>query len=187
MTWLSNLFQAFGRPFKWWVVIAEWEQGLRVRLGKHSKKLQPGIHLRIPFLDRIFIQSIRMRTIGFVGTTAYTNDGKTITVSAAISFAISDVQKMYNTVSTPEQTISAIVTSTLIEEIYRTDVEHIDLEKLQNVVAEATTELTEWGMTDVSAVITGFTVCRAFRLLQGEWMNGGSLYDLDNKEFDGER
>ena len=63
MEWLSTIVRSLWRPFQWWVVVAQWELGLRIRLGKKTKALNPGIHFRIPFLDRIYIQSARLRTI----------------------------------------------------------------------------------------------------------------------------
>src|SRR3990167_9601576 len=105
MEWLTTIIKSLARPFQWWVVIAEWESGLLVRLGKNSRVLAPGIHLRIPFLDRIYVQSIRLRTISFSGMQCVTKDGKTAVVGASISFSVSNVKDLYDSCSTPEYTL----------------------------------------------------------------------------------
>lgn len=54
-----------------------WEAALRVRLGRRVVMLGPGFHLRIPFLDRTFVRSVRLRTISDSGQTVVTQDGDT--------------------------------------------------------------------------------------------------------------
>ena len=83
MSWLSSVF-GFFKSFQLWVTVAPWEMGLRVRLGKTATVLCPGPHWRIPFLDRMFVQQVRLRSLGIGGQTVTTKDGKPL--SAVISF-----------------------------------------------------------------------------------------------------
>jgi hypothetical protein len=45
-----------------WVIVQPWEQCLRVRMGKHVRMLPSGFHWRLPLIDTVFKQSVRMRT-----------------------------------------------------------------------------------------------------------------------------
>src|SRR3990167_3994979 len=101
MTWLSQIF-GFFRVFQFWITIAPWEQALRVRFGKTAIPLGPGVHLRIPFTDRIFVQSCRVRPIFDTGQTITTKDGKVLTISVVVTYAITDILKLFQTVSNPE-------------------------------------------------------------------------------------
>jgi hypothetical protein len=47
--------------WKCWIVIAPWEIGVRVRLGKNAVSLRSGLHLRIPFIDAITLVNTRLR------------------------------------------------------------------------------------------------------------------------------
>ena len=51
----------FLKALQMWVTIAPWEQGLRVRLGRRVKLLGAGVHLRLPVLDVLYIQTVRTR------------------------------------------------------------------------------------------------------------------------------
>ena len=42
MNQILDLIREFFRLFQWWVIIAPWEQAVRVRAGKHLTLLQPG-------------------------------------------------------------------------------------------------------------------------------------------------
>ena len=82
MSWLSSIF-GFFRSFQCWVTVAPWEAGLRVRYGTKAFLLNPGLHWRIPFLDRIFIQPVRLRTIEPPTITLTTKDGKMLSIKIA--------------------------------------------------------------------------------------------------------
>src|SRR5467141_2687015 len=102
MEWLATLLRAFAQPFQWWIVIAPWEQGLRVRIGKIAAELGPGIHFRIPFFDRIYVQSIRLRTIMRSNQTVSSFDGHPLALSFSIDFSITNLREMFDTLSSPE-------------------------------------------------------------------------------------
>lgn len=64
---MNELFGAifrFFRQFQIWVVVAPWEQAVRVRLGKHLSVLNAGVHLKLPFADLVYLQSVRLRISG---------------------------------------------------------------------------------------------------------------------------
>jgi len=178
MEWFSTILRNMVRPLQWWVVIAHWEQGLRVRLGKTSKILKPGIHFRIPFIDRIYVQSIRLRTITFTGLNALTKDKKTATINAAISFSISDVQKLYNTLSTPELTLESKAAESITRYMSSIDSTNIDIDSIISDVKMSLDE--DWGLTDISFSIIGFTVCETYRLISSDYRSGTGLWSLDD-------
>src|SRR6267143_1793761 len=115
MEWLTTLLRAFAQPFQWWIVVAPWERGLRIRLGKAAAELAPGIHWRIPFLDRIYLQSVRTRTITETYQTISSQDGCTLVLSIAIDFVITDLRQMFDTLSSPEATLKCRATAAIAE------------------------------------------------------------------------
>jgi len=61
---VNAVLEAIGKflsSWKPWVVVAPWERGVRVRLGKVAVQLDPGFHLRIPVLDRVLLVNTRLR------------------------------------------------------------------------------------------------------------------------------
>lgn len=183
MEWLTTIVRGLWRPLQWWVVVAQWELGLRIRLGKKIKPLNPGIHFRVPFLDRIYIQSARLRTISFTGMQCLTKDGKTAVVSAAISFLIRDIVKLYDSVSTVEHTLETMVISHLIQKLAvlnSTEIRMSDLE-FQSIEPEL------WGLAEVRVNIISFTICKTYRLITTDYRTGSNVWNLDDQMNNGER
>lgn len=90
LAWLSRIIDSW----KFWIVIAPWEIGVRIRLGKQATALVPGVHFRVPFVDAITLVNTRLR---IEGTPPITVAGKTINqtryIVASIGFKISDPLK----------------------------------------------------------------------------------------------
>lgn len=115
MTWLAQLLQSVARPFMWWVVIATWEMGVRVRLGKTAHELRPGFHLRIPFIDRVYVQTTRTRTTSSTGLTVTTRDRKNLTVSLAVEYAVASVLRLYETMANPDTILRCRIERAIVE------------------------------------------------------------------------
>ena len=181
MSIFREIFNALIRMFTWLVVIAPWEQAVRVRLGKHVRILYAGVHIRIPFADRIYRQSIRRR-ISLLGTqTISTKDGIAITIASAIGYEIVDLRKLYESLHDAEDTIShealglisSFVVAHTIDECKAKDIE-------AHVIAEM--DLGRYGLGRQEFFLTGFVVVKTYRLLQGgmrEWTSGASLSTND--------
>lgn len=94
---VSALFQAlFGwiQIFQFWAVLAPYERGVLVRLGKHKRTLGPGLHWRWPLgIDQILTDHITTATHQFE-LIADTADDKTVTVHFAVEWSICDIELM---------------------------------------------------------------------------------------------
>jgi len=177
MTWLSTIFQTMSQPFRWWVVVAPWEEGIRVRLGKTAVALAPGIHLRIPFLDRVYVQSIRLRIITSGSRTVSTLDKKVVTFTLAVRFAIRDVKQLYNTISDPENTLLNHVSASAAEYISQTNSDCLSHKGLEDHVSRDIIN-EDWGLSDVSAHVIDFAIARTYRLIGNVYERTAGL-DLD--------
>jgi len=181
MSWLSIILKAFARPFQWWIVVAPWEHGLRVRLGKVSKLLLPGIHFRIPFLDRIYTQSIRLRTIWDGCQTITSADGFCLTVGISIDFIIADLKELFNSLSAPEATLRFHAASAVTEFVSsknRADINSLDIEKAVN------NKLSNFnrGLASIEAHVTAFAFAKTYRLLMNDYSHGAGLHQNFDQE-----
>jgi hypothetical protein len=183
VNWLTTILQAFGKPFQWWVVVAPWERGLLIRLGRVAKVLEPGPHFRIPFLDRVYVQSIRKRTIVDTGYSVTSKDGAVLTVSIAIDFAITDVRCLYDSMANPEVTISTMAASRIAQ--YVSGCDRVDLspdaigsDATRNVLPRPET----MGIGDFDVRVTGFAFSRALRVMMNEYRHGSGLYDFEKEQ-----
>lgn len=84
--WIARLLRD-ARP---WVVILAWERAVRTRLGKNTAVLEPGVHLRIPFVDEIRRINTRSRVVPFQSVTVETRDRRVLVVAGSIGFRVED-------------------------------------------------------------------------------------------------
>lgn len=91
---MSQIFEWIGKvltSWKFWIVVAPWNVGIRVRLGKNAAQLGPGVHLRIPMVDVIYLVNTRVR---FTSSPTVTITGKTEgtarVICATIGYQVSD-------------------------------------------------------------------------------------------------
>lgn len=78
-------------------IINQGNEALVERLGKYSgKKLQPGLNLVIPILDRVvFQETIREKVLDVPPQQCITRDNVSITVDAVVYWRIMDMEKAY--------------------------------------------------------------------------------------------
>lgn len=186
MNLLTQILAALAKPLKWWVVIAPWEQGVRVRLGKTAILLLPGPHFRIPFVDRVYTQSVRLRTITETNQTASTKDGKVMVFSASIQFAVSDMLVLYNSVANLEHTLGMIAQAEAAAFVYCHPGEAIRPDALERYVNEAIVSCCKWGLTHLRYRLVGYAFMRTYRIVMNDYRTGSGLFDLD-KENAGEQ
>lgn len=174
---MNEIIATLGRLFSqvaFWATVAPWELALRVRAGRHVRCLPPGLHLRIPIIDQIFKQSVRLRSSTIPTQTLSTTDGATVIVGAMLSYAIGDIKSLYDRLHHAEDTVTQLASGTIASIVSGAD-RAIRPDALS---ARATLILAEhfaeFGLVDVTVRVTDFAFMRAFRLVQdGRWSGFG--------------
>lgn len=186
MTWLTQLFAGLAKPFKWWVIVAPWERGVRVRLGKTALLLEPGPHWRIPGVDRVYVQSVRLRTISETNQTLMTSDRQVVNLSYALLFAVADILKLYDSVANPELTLSMAAQAEIAKVVADTKSVDLTAALIADRVNGRLGELESWGLSQPECRIVGFAFVKTYRLISNDYRNFSGLSDLE-KEHSGER
>lgn len=165
LQWLTNLIQQV-KPI---IVVNPWERGIRVRLGKHTKLLSPGWHLRIPVVDSVTMFNNRLRIASFPGQTITTVDGRTVSIAGNVGFRIEDPLAAMMSLQQPEYSCAALVQTTAATYIAALPFEELvkgDLEEM----AKTDLEKVACGLAIEYVSITDFApVNRTFRILGDEW------------------
>lgn len=177
MNLFREIITGIRRLFEWWVVVAPWEQALRVRLGRHVRKLESGWHFRIPLIDRIYLQSVRRRYVNLPMQTLTTRDGKTITIAGALAYAIGDIEKLYQTLHHAEGTLISTAMAAIASMVHESDSKEC---KPADIVQRVASELkfAQCGIADVELSILDFAIVRTFRIMQSDrWLGGGDALD----------
>lgn len=174
---IATFFRQLIQVLTWFVVVAPWEQAIRVRLGKNKTLLQAGFYVRIPFVDRVFKQSIRRRIHVITPQTLTTSDRKIVTCGGAIGFSIEDLCKLYDTLESPNDTISNEVAGLVSEFIGSKTLVQCTAKDINEYVMEHL-NLNRYGLSGQEFFLTSFASMRAYRFITGEipyWNKDGQL------------
>lgn len=164
---LDTLSRLFGH-IVFWVVVAPWEQAIRIRAGKHVRRLGPGLHLRIPILDDVFKQSVRLRSAMMMTQTLQTARG-TLVISGALGYAIADIEKLFRTLHHADDTLTQIAATRLAAYVLKAEQCTPD-EISESVSRDLATEFALYGVADVSVRVSDFAYVRTYRLMnEGRW------------------
>ncbi len=178
MNQIKELFEYLFNAIKIWVIIQPWQQGLRVRLGKTTKQLSPGIYFKIPYFDSVYVQEDRLRMVVLPIQTLSSKDNHTLTLNSSIGYSITSIQQLYQTLYHPETTIGYMAMSIISEFIFTNNLAGITPQKIEEVVL-AKLKGEDYGIRFGSFKLTTFAIVRTYRLIQdGQWMDK----DIDMNE-----
>ena len=164
---VNQIIQFIKQLFSWWFIVTPWEQAVFVRLGKRIRVLHGGFYFKVPFIDQVYVQSIRLRAIDMPIQTISSKDGSTITIKSVMNYAISDIYKLYNTISHPDTTLSAIVMSKIAEYIMNHNKDDIDTQQLEKDVINELHSV-DYGLNKISFKITSWAEVKTIRLIQDQ-------------------
>lgn len=162
--WLSRLFQGV----KAWVVVQPWEKCVRVRLGKQSILFGPGVHLRIPWIDEVYIVNTRLRISSVPAQTITTSDGKTVTVSGIVGFRISEPLVAMLSLQQPESSCAALTLTALSEAIIGSKLELLSPTSIESFALKRLEQMM-YGVTFDFVRVVDFAVVRTYRILNEQW------------------
>lgn len=170
--WLQQIADWFHR-LAFWFVVRPWERGITVRCGRWVLDMVPGIHLRLPFLDEVFVQNVRVRVLNLPVQTVTNRSGETITVSAIVRWRIADVRLMYDKLHNPEDWIYNVVLSAIAGAVYETT-SAAELTQIGEAATKALAEAETVGIEIQGVAITDIARVRTYRLITGEGNTGWS-------------
>jgi len=163
--------------FQWWAIVTPWEQGIRVRLGKYIDRLEPGIHLKFPIIDKVHIQPIRLRVISISDQCLMTADKKVIVLAGSIAYRIIDLLKLYETLHNPTEAIEQKVMGIISKCAFEVSLDELSPEILTKSVNQEI-DLKEYGLENVGFFLTSFAAVRTYRVIGGELGKYNDYADL---------
>jgi membrane protease subunit HflK len=90
---LVDLLIQFIRIFQFSLVVKPYQLGVRLRFGKFHATLNPGVHLFFPFwIDSVILENSVTETMRVKPQSLTTKDGRSLVISAVITFHIEDIR-----------------------------------------------------------------------------------------------
>jgi hypothetical protein len=183
---IQEIIHQITRLLVWFVVVAPWEQALRIRFGHRVQLLGAGIYLVIPFVDRLYRQSVRRRLGVVAPQILTTKDGASVSIGSAIGYSIEDLKKLYETLHDADDTIDASVSALVAQFVSGHDKSECTPEAIEQFVSQEL-DLAQYGLGSQEFYVTNFSVAKTYRLVTGEirgWMRGSGL---NTQMFDGQK
>ena len=160
---LNRLIQQLGSVFKWWITVLPWEQSLRIRWGKTTTKLGPGVHWKVPLMHIVFKQNTRLLVSDAPRQTLTTLDGKTLTVSMIVGYRIVDVEQLYVHIQDVENTVLNIIMGAVSRFVGSTPAAECDALNIESATLEALP--LDWGLEYAYVRVNDLTSARVYRIL----------------------
>lgn len=166
MNVIQSVLDFIVRLMSWFFVVLPWEQGIRVRFGKHTRLFGAGLYWCIPFFDVLYIQNVRRRISSIPVQTLGTSDGKTITLHGSIGYRVADVMKLQMTLHDAEGSIQQEVLGLITKYVVsHSAAECGSAEIVAGVCKEL--DLAKYGLADAEFFLTGYLAdVPTYRLLQ---------------------
>lgn len=170
MNWIKDTIEYVTNLVKIWIIIQPWEAGIRVRLGKTIKLLTKGIYFRIPYIDSVYVQPIRLRVIQNPLQTLTTKDGQAVSIQLVVGYSICDILKLYKTLHQPDSTLSNMTLGGVSDYICTRALSEIAPSNLERDLMQEFTKI-DYGVRFEYVKITGFVAVKTIRLIQDQsWM-----------------
>jgi hypothetical protein len=170
MNAILEILRSFWRLLIWWVVVQPWEKGLRVRLGKKRRLLGPGLHFRIPYLDVVYKQSVRLRWTTMTSQTVTTRDSHTLTMSGQLGYEIANIETLYDSLHQAENAIRSLASGAVARYVHSHDLTECKPDIIE-LGAGALLDLEKYGLVYRSLQLTTFCRVKTYRLIMDHHEN----------------
>lgn len=183
MNIVEQIRQLLSQLFQWWVTVTPWQQCVRVRCGKHATLLTAGMHWKLPVLDTIYLQPVRLRAQYIEPQTVTTADGRSISLSVAVHYRIADLLKLYNTIHNQSDTISQTTQGEVAGYVSGFELGSLNKASLELYLTETLHQrIDPFGLEVVEVQVTNFAVVKTYRLISGSFGPLQSFHDKMVKE-----
>ena len=76
-------------------IVKQWERVALIRLGRIARiEDKPGLHFRIPLVDKLYVVDMRMQTIQLKGQTTITKDNISVSIDTVVFTKVEDPEKI---------------------------------------------------------------------------------------------
>lgn len=190
---MSTFFQwviDFLRDVKFWFRVEPWEKAVRVRAlpnRNNTVVMGPGLHLKIPMLDEVYMVNTRLRLAPASSQTLSTKDNQVVTLGITLGFSIVDPLNAMSTYQDPESSVSVLSHNFSADYITTKALNEIHINDLEAYVEEGLKESDPGnGITIEFVKVTNFvhsSPARTIRLVQDDIIADYSVNPADKTKW----
>lgn len=139
-----------------------------MRFGKFNAVLEPGLHFFLPlWIDRVVGESVVVETMQIKPQSLTTKDGKTVVITAVVTFRIEDIRTFLLDVEGRNNVVEDSSYGSIASFVMkRTWDELVGLDDLGNELTKSVRRLAKrYGVDIISVQLIDFIQCRPLRLI----------------------
>ena len=153
-----------------WKTIYQFEEGVVLTFGRYrGRKLGPGLHFVVPFIDTVLTEAVVPRAGGLDAQTLTTADGQTVTIQVMLTWMIrrEEIDKALLEVEHVEAAVRDIFYGAVGEAVSKNNLEDLNnrsfLTKLKNT-CQARAD--EYGIQVIRIAVTQLAQSFTLRMIQ---------------------
>ena len=158
---ILELLKSLGSSAAFWTVIDPWEAGVILRLGKFNRKLETGLHFKIPFIETAIVQNTATTTTSLSAQSITAPDGIVYTVEGVVKWSVSDIRPFSCDIWDSENVIIDSAKSAMAEIISNHGAKEIG----NQVAIKTRNALRKYGIAVETVTITTLAPVRCFRVI----------------------
>lgn len=156
-------------------IVSQTENFLIERLGKYNRTLAAGVHIIVPFWERVaHRESILERQLPAKEVPAFTKDNVQITMTLAILYRVMDASRAWYRIKNIDQAIETVIIGVVRSTIGASDLDQVQSNRshLSNAIASEVQHVTdEWGINVTRVEIVDVEVDAATRTAMQRQLN----------------
>lgn len=167
MEWLQELIDRIVSIFPRIFIIAPFEAGVRITLGKRLRAKKSGWYIIWPLIQRFVWMEIQTQVMDLRVQSIRTKDNHDIAVSGAIQYSIRDIEKAIVNVQDIDRAIEAVALGTILDFInQKTLKECQNIEAIKTEIVRGLRDVVKnWGIKIERIFLTDLGKSRNLRLL----------------------
>lgn len=178
MNVVRDLIEFLKQLVAWWFIVEPWEQAVRVRFGKYVRLFHAGVHWRIPFFDKLYVQNTRRRVLSLDNQTVTTRDGKVLTLNGSIGYRIEDVLRLHQTLHDANDSVKQELIGVIARYVATHDFSECTPAILMQIALDEV-DLSRYGLVQEDFYVSGYVGnVPSFRIINdgiGGWVGGAAL------------
>lgn len=165
----------FGRIFDWieagwqkiwpFFIVDQYNKGVLLRNGMFRKVLEPGLHIKVPFIDSYLEHITVVTTHNLPSQSLTTKDEKSLVVRSVVKYQVVDIQTLILDVYDAIDAISDMTMAIIKRVIMDSTWEECKSNDLDNqITKKARVEAKKWGIEILQVTLTDIAQMRSFKL-----------------------
>ena len=150
-------------PFR---IVQQWEQGIRLRFGKVTASLGPGLHMFWPAFGEILTATAGVVDVNQTGSqTVEDSGGVPVTFSIVFKYRLLDLRRMYTQLQDHDDSVVNEIVGSAASLIATMDGDDLAEELPEAVYSDLVGRLEEWGVELLGIQFADFCRAGTLRLL----------------------